>query len=203
MARKFTADSLVLATHNQGKVDEMTAMFTPFGVAVRSAADFGLSAPEETESSFVGNARIKAHVVAKATGLPSLADDSGICVDALLGAPGIYTADWAETPVGRDFLVAMTKTWDLVKASGQPAPFSARFCCALVLAWPDGHDEAFEGTVEGNLVWPLRGALGHGYDPMFQPSGHTQTFAEMSASAKNALSHRAQAFQLLSNACFT
>jgi len=204
MARKFTSKTLVLATHNQGKVDEMVALFAPYGVEVLSAGAFGLVAPEETESSFVGNARIKAHAVAAATGLPALADDSGICVDALGGAPGVYTADWAETPNGRDFLLAMKKTWDLVqKKAGANAPRSAQFCCTLVLAWPDGHDEAFEGRVEGDLVWPLRGDLGHGYDPMFQPKGHFMTFAEMDPAQKNAISHRAEAFRLLSESCFT
>lgn len=203
MSRKFTGDHLVLATHNQGKVDEMVALLAPYGVRVSSAADFGLEAPEETETSFVGNARIKAQSVAKATGLPALADDSGIAVDALGGAPGVYTADWAEGPEGRDFLRAMTMTWDKVCATKSSPPFSARFCCALVLAWPDGHEEVFEGVAEGEIVWPLRGALGHGYDPMFQPLGHSKTFAEMSAAQKNALSHRAAAFRLLTSACFT
>jgi XTP/dITP diphosphohydrolase len=201
--RRFDGKTLVLATHNKGKVDEMLALLAPFGVDVRSAADFCLEPPEETETSFVGNARIKAHTVAKATGLPALADDSGIAVDALNGAPGVYTADWAEGPAGRDFLMAMTKTWDLVQASGSAAPHTARFCCALVLAWPDGHEEVFEGTAEGELIWPLRGALGHGYDPMFRPAGHTRTFAEMTAEEKNMLSHRAAAFRKLTTQCFT
>lgn len=201
--RRFTEDTLVLATHNLGKVDEMVALFAPFGVNVKSAAEFGLDAPEETETSFVGNARLKAHFVAQATGLPSLADDSGIEIDALGGAPGVHTADWAEGPGGRDFLRAMEKAWTLVGESGAEPPFSARFCCALVLAWPDGQEAVFEGKAEGHLVWPLRGALGHGYDPMFQPLGHSRTFAEMSAAEKNELSHRAAAFRLLTSACFT
>lgn len=200
---RFQGDTLVLATHNQGKVDEMLALLSPFGIKVRSASEFGIKAPEETETTFVGNARIKAHYVAKLTGLPSLADDSGIEVDALGGAPGVYTADWAETPTGRDFLVAMTKTWDLVSATGASGPYGARFCCTLVLAMPDGRDEVFEGRVEGELVWPLRGALGHGYDPMFLPQGETLTFAEMSPERKNTISHRARAFDLFSRSCFT
>lgn len=200
---RLIGETLVLATHNQGKVDEMVAMLAQFGVGVRSASEFGISAPEETETSFVANARIKAHHVAKLTGLPSLADDSGIEVDALDGAPGVYTADWAETPGGRDFLVAMSKTWDLVVSSGRPAPYNARFCSALVLAWPDGREDVFEGHVKGTLTWPLRGALGHGYDPMFVPEGHNKTFAEMSAEEKNAISHRARAFALFSARCFT
>ena len=196
-------DTLVLATHNQGKVDEMLALLSPYGITVRSAAEFGVEAPEETETTFVGNARIKAHHVAKLTGLPALADDSGIEVDALNGAPGVYTADWAETPSGRDFFLAMSKTWEMVKASGQPAPYCARFCCTLVLAWPDGSDRVFEGQVEGHLVWPIRGELGHGYDPMFQPVGHKMTFAQMTSEAKNAISHRAMAFKNLCDQCFT
>ena len=159
--------------------------------------------PEETESSFVGNARLKAHSAAKATGTPALADDSGITIDALDGAPGVYTADWAEVEGGRDFLVAMTKTNDLVLESGKRPPFTAQFRCTLVLAWPDGHDEVFEGRVDGQLVWPLRGALGHGYDPMFQPDGFSVTFAEMTAAEKNGISHRADGFAKLLAHCFT
>lgn len=193
----------MLATHNSGKVEEMVALLEPFGVVVRSAAEFGLAVPEETETSFVGNARLKAHAAARATGLPSLADDSGITVDALNGEPGVYTADWAEVDGGRDFLFAMTKTRDLVLQSGTGEPYRAQFRCTLVLAWPDGHDEVFEGCVSGILVWPLRGKLGHGYDPMFQPDGYTETFAEMASGEKNAISHRADAFRLLVSACFT
>lgn len=200
---RLIGDTLVLATHNQGKVDEMLALLAPFGVTVRSAAEFGIDAPAETETTFVGNARIKAHYVAKLTGLPALADDSGIEIDALGGAPGVHTADWAETPMGRDFLLAMTKTRDLVSATGQPMPHLARFCCTLVLAWPDGLDLVFEGRAEGELVWPLRGTLGHGYDPMFQPAGHSRTFAEMTAPEKNAISHRALAFAQFRAHCFT
>jgi XTP/dITP diphosphohydrolase len=201
--RRFTGGTLVLATHNQGKVDELVALLAPFGVSVTSASDFGLDAPEETETSFVGNARLKAHHVAQATGLPALADDSGIEIDALGGAPGVYTADWAEGPGGRDFLRAMEKAWKLILESGAAPPFLARFRCALVLAWPDGHEEMFEGAAEGQLVWPLRGALGHGYDPMFQPQGHDRTFAEMSGPQKNQLSHRAAAFRQMTSECFT
>jgi XTP/dITP diphosphohydrolase len=152
--RRFTGGTLVLATHNQGKVDELVALLAPFGVSVKSASDFGLDAPEETETSFVGNARLKAHHVAQATGLPALADDSGIEIDVLGGAPGVYTADWAEGPGGRDFLRAMEKAWGLIVETGVAPPFSARFRCALVLAWPDGHEEVFEGAAEGQLVWP-------------------------------------------------
>ncbi len=195
--------TLVLATHNKGKVDEMLALLAPYDVSIKSAADFGLGAPVETETTFVGNARVKAHFVAKETGLPALADDSGIEVDALGGAPGVYTADWAETGQGRDFLVAMEKTWRLAEASGAAAPYLARFRCALVLAWPDGREMVFEGAVEGALTWPLRGQLGHGYDPMFVPEGQDLTFAEMPEAAKNQISHRARALSLFCAACFT
>lgn len=201
--RKFSGETLVLATHNRGKLEEIVAILAPLGVSVRSAADFGLLEPDETENSFVGNARLKAHFAAKATGLPSLADDSGITVDALDGAPGVYTADWAETPAGRDFLMAMNKTWGLVEKSAVQPPYAAQFRCTLVLAWPDGHDEVFEGEVRGHLVWPLRGALGHGYDPMFQPEGRSMTFAEISPEEKNEISHRADAFRRLMASCFT
>jgi XTP/dITP diphosphohydrolase len=157
----------------------------------------------ETETTFVGNARIKAHAAAQATGLPALADDSGLEVAALNGAPGVYTADWAETPNGRDFIMAMTRTHDALIAANAPEPWTARFCCTLVLAWPDGHDEVFEGHVNGALVWPRRGADGHGYDPMFQPQGESRTFAEMTHAEKNALSHRGAAIAALLKGCFT
>jgi XTP/dITP diphosphohydrolase len=170
---------------------------------VRSASEFGLEAPEETEASFVGNARIKAHHVSRSTNLPVLADDSGIEIDVLGGAPGVYTADWAEGPEGRDFLRAMEKAWAMIVQTGTAPPFLGRFRCALVLAWPDGHEEVFEGSAEGQLVWPLRGRLGHGYDPMFQPVGYDMTFAEMAPGQKNLLSHRAAAFSQMTSKCFT
>ncbi len=157
--------------------------------------------PEETETTFIGNARIKAHAAAQATGLPALADDSGIEVDGLGGAPGVYTADWAATPRGRDFVQAMIRTWEELEKAGAPFPRTARFRATMVLAWPDGHDEVFEGKVEGQVVWPMRGRQGHGYDPMFQPEGHAITFAEMDAAEKNRISHRADAFGKLV-ACF-
>tara|TARA_R110000764_G_scaffold15712_3_gene44405 strand:+ start:5049 stop:5660 length:612 start_codon:yes stop_codon:yes gene_type:complete len=202
MTRKFTGDRLLVATHNAGKLEEMVALFQPLGVQVVGAAEMKLPEPEETETTFVGNARIKAHAAAQATGVPALSDDSGIQVDALDGAPGVYTADWAETPNGRDFLMAMTKTRNLLEERNAPEPRTARFCSTLVMAWPDGHDEVFEGTVEGTLVWPIRGEQGHGYDPMFQPVGHDVTFAEMTADAKNEISHRANAFKKLIDGCF-
>ncbi|WP_281279595.1 RdgB/HAM1 family non-canonical purine NTP pyrophosphatase [Pararhodobacter zhoushanensis] len=193
--------TLLFATHNAGKVEEMRQLLSPYGVTVVSAAERGLPEPEETEDSFVGNARIKAHAAAKATGLVVLADDSGLCVDALDGAPGVYTADWAEGPGGRDFMRAMEKT--RAALGDAPEPWGAEFRCTLVMAWPDGTDEVYEGVVRGTLVWPIRGALGHGYDPMFMPEGEDVTFAEMTADQKNALSHRGRALQALIGARFT
>ncbi|MCW1931241.1 RdgB/HAM1 family non-canonical purine NTP pyrophosphatase [Pararhodobacter zhoushanensis] len=193
--------TLLFATHNAGKVEEMRQLLSPYGVTVVSAAERGLPEPEETEDSFVGNARIKAHAAAKATGLVVLADDSGLCVDALDGAPGVYTADWAEGPGGRDFMRAMEKT--RAALGDAPEPWGAEFRCTLVMAWPDGTDEVYEGVVRGTLVWPIRGAQGHGYDPMFVPEGEDVTFAEMTAAQKNALSHRARALQALIGARFT
>ena len=197
MRRRFSGERLLFATHNAGKLEEMAAMLSPYGVTCVGAADMNLPEPEETESTFVGNARIKAHAAAQATGMIALSDDSGIQVDGLNGAPGVYTADWAETPKGRDFEMAMTRTWSELEAVLAPYPRTARFCSTLVLAWPDGHDEVFEGTVEGEVVWPMRGAQGHGYDPMFQPIGYDITFAEMDPAEKNRISHRADAFSKL------
>ncbi len=179
MTRKFTGDRLLIATHNKGKLEEMEHLLAPFGVKVIGAADMDLPEPAETEETFVGNARIKAHAAARATSLPALSDDSGISIDALDGAPGVHTADWAETGNGRDFLMAMTRAWNELEAIGAPHPRTAQFRCTLVLAWPDGHDEVFEGVVPGCLVWPIRGADGFGYDPMFMPDGYQQTFGEM------------------------
>ena len=195
--RKFTGDHLLIATHNRGKLEEMEALLAPYGITVSSAADHGLPEPEETGTTFVENARIKAHAAAKATGLPALSDDSGIEIDALDGAPGVYTADWAETPNGRDFVMAMRKTHDLLEAKGAAHPRTARFCCTLVLAWPDGHDEVFPGVMEGCVVWPMRGDQGHGYDPIFQPAGYDVTFGEMDRWEKNKISHRAKAVEKL------
>lgn len=195
--RKFTGQKLLVATHNQGKLEEIEKLLEPYGVDVISAAELGLPEPAETATDFIGNARIKAHAAAKATGLPALADDSGIEVDALGGAPGVHTADWAETPQGRDFEQAMRRTWEMLEAGGAPFPRRARFRCTLVLAWPDGHDEVFEGRIEGRVVWPMRGDKGHGYDPIFQPEGSDLTLGEMDRWRKNEISHRADAFRKL------
>ncbi len=202
MTRKFTGDQLLIATHNNGKLDEMRALLAPFGVSVVGAGELNLPEPEETEDTFIGNARIKAHAAAKATNLPALSDDSGLSIDALNGAPGVYTADWAETPNGRDFLMAMTRTHDELEACDAPHPRSAQFRCTLVLAWPDGHDEVFEGVMPGQVVWPMRGDQGHGYDPIFVPDGYDITFGEMDRWEKNKISHRARAVEKFVAGCF-
>ena len=201
--RRFHGDRILLATGNRGKLAEISALLEPLGVRVVSLVDLGLGEPAETEASFIGNARIKAQAGARASGLPTLADDSGLVVDALGGAPGIYTADWAEVGRGRDFAVAMTKTWGMLEAVRAEEPRRAQFRCTLVLAWPDGRDELFEGQVAGRIVWPMRGGFGHGYDPIFVPDGHDMTFGEMAPELKNRLSHRAAAFARLAAGCFT
>ena len=202
MTRRLAGGRLVAATHNAGKLAEIRELLAAWPVEVVSARALGLDEPAETEATFVGNARIKAHAAA-ASGLPALADDSGIEVDALGGAPGVHTADWAELPGGgRDFHRAMRRTWAELEETGAPTPRTARFRCTLVLAWPDGHDEVFEGAVEGQCVWPMRGAEGHGYDPMFLPDGHELTFGQMDPAAKNRISHRARAFERLIAGCF-
>ena len=195
--RKFAEKQLLVATHNKGKLEEIADLLSPYGITVTSAADHNLPEPEETETTFVGNARIKAHAAAKATGLPALSDDSGITIDGLNGAPGVYTADWAETETGRDFVMAMTRAWNELEAVNAPTPRTAQFRCTFVLAWPDGHDEVFEGAMPGQLVWPMRGDQGHGYDPIFQPDGYAITVGEMDRWEKNKISHRARAFEQL------
>lgn len=200
--RKFTGQTLLVATHNTGKLEEFREILGPLGITVSSAKEHGLPEPEETGTTFIENARLKAHAAAKATGLPALADDSGLEVAALKGAPGVYTADWAETPSGRNFIMAMEKTHAKLIEAGAAQPWIARFCCTLVLAWPDGHDEVFEGHANGQLVWPRRGQDGHGYDPMFQPENETRTFAEMTHAEKNARSHRGAAITALLKGCF-
>ena len=202
MTRKFVEKELIVATHNSGKLAEMVDLLGPFGITVRGAAELNLDEPEENESTFIGNARIKARAAVEATGLPVLSDDSGIQVDGLGGAPGVYTADWAETGNGRDFVMAMERVNRELEAKNVPHPRAARFCCTLVLAWPDGHEEIFEGVMPGQVVWPMRGNNGHGYDPMFVPDGHDVTFAEMPTDLKNSISHRADAVSKLVKGCF-
>ncbi|MGK2284989.1 RdgB/HAM1 family non-canonical purine NTP pyrophosphatase [Pedomonas sp. V897] len=196
MARKLTPGRLVIASHNQGKVREIRELLAPFGIEPVSAGELNLPEPEETGTTFAANAEIKALASAQGAGLPALADDSGLCVDALGGDPGIYSARWAGP--GKDFAVAMEKvTRALDEKNVAQADRTAHFVCALCLAWPDGHTEVFEGRVSGTLVWPMRGAHGFGYDPIFQPEGFDITFGEMEPAAKHAMSHRARAFAQL------
>jgi XTP/dITP diphosphohydrolase len=195
--REFDGDTLILATHNAGKVREIGAMLAPFNVAVKSAGELNLPEPEETETTFIGNAKLKALAAATAAGIPALADDSGLCVNGLNGDPGIYSARWAGP--GKDFGVAMDK---VNTALGDNPDRSAFFMCALALAWPDGHCETFAGRIDGALVWPARGLNGFGYDPIFVPDGFAVTFGEMDPDAKHAMSHRARAFAQFVAGCF-
>jgi XTP/dITP diphosphohydrolase len=192
--RKLAPGKLVIASHNAGKVREIRALLGPYGIEPVSAADLDLPEPEETGTTFVANAELKALQAADLSGLPALADDSGLCVDALRGDPGIFSARWAGE--AKDFGVAMKLVEDRLAAIDE-APRDAHFVCALALAWPDGHVEWFEGRVEGSLVWPPRGENGFGYDPMFLPDGETLTFGEMAPEAKTPLTHRADAFRQL------
>lgn len=195
--RLAQGDTLLIASHNEGKVGEIRALLAPFGVATVSLNERGLPAPDETEATFEGNARLKSDAAARATGLPALADDSGLEIDALDGAPGVHTADWAETPTGRDFALAMRKAHDALADRGAAEPWMARFVCVLSLTWPDGAHVAYRGVAAGRVVWPPRGAQGHGYDPMFVLDGETRTFGETPPDEKNAVSHRADAFAQL------
>ena len=197
MARCFSEDCLIIASHNAGKVREIGALLQPFGVTVLSAGKLGLPEPEENGNTFTANAVLKAKAAAMAAKLPALSDDSGLSVDALDGAPGIYSARWGGPE--KDFDAAMRKVEDKLNPK---EPRAAHFTCVLALAWPDGHTETFEGRVDGTLVWPPRGALGFGYDPMFLPDGRDETFGEMDQEAKHRISHRADAFRKLVDACF-
>ena len=206
MARLFTEPKLIVASHNKGKLVEIADLLARFAVETLGAAALGLPEPEETGTTFIANAELKALAAATAAGLPALSDDSGLAVDALDGAPGIYSARWAETANGRDFDFAMHKIEMALNQKAQTqsgdVARTARFVCALSLAWPDGHVESFEGTVTGTLVWPMRGKNGFGYDPIFLPEGGDLTFGEMDPDAKHAISHRADAFAQLVAACF-
>ena len=192
-------DRLVIATHNPGKLREIAALIERLGIACVGAEELGLPETEEIGNTFVDNADLKAREAADLSGLPSLADDSGLSVDALHGLPGIFSARWAEDEGGiRDFDRAMERVWREVEAAGPEAGHDAHFTCALSLAWPnDGQAEAFEGRVDGTLVWPPRGDQGFGYDPMFVPIGCDQTFGEMDPAEKHKISHRARAFKKL------
>jgi XTP/dITP diphosphohydrolase len=197
MARRFDGQRLVIASHNPGKVREIAELLAPYKVACVSAAELDLPEPEETADSFAGNAELKALAAARAAGLPALADDSGLAVDALGGAPGVYSARWAGPK--RDFAMAMQRVERQLTAHDDRR---AHFICVLALAWPDGHVDSFEGQVHGRLVWPPRGERGFGYDPIFLPEGRSQTFGEMDPAGKHAISHRAAAFHRLIEACF-
>ncbi|MCA8934447.1 MAG: RdgB/HAM1 family non-canonical purine NTP pyrophosphatase [Rhodospirillaceae bacterium] len=198
--RRFRGDTLVIASHNAGKVREIADLLGPYAGHFPSAGEFGLDDPEETGETFAANAALKARYVAERSGHPALADDSGLAVAALNGRPGVHSARWAEDASGRrDFGRAMER---LEEALAGSADRRAWFVCSLCLAWPDGETALFEGRVDGTLVWPIRGANGFGYDPMFLPDGHDLTFGEMEPAAKHAISHRARAFAKLVAACF-
>ena len=203
MTRRWAGGRLVIASHNPGKVREIADLLGPYGAEAVSAGDLGLPEPEETGASFAENAALKARAAAAGSGLPALADDSGLAVAALEGAPGIYSARWAGP--GKDFSLAMQKVEDELAARGTENR-GAAFVCALGLAWPGGDTggacETFEGRIEGRLVWPPRGTRGFGYDPVFVPEGHDMTFGEMEPAAKHAMSHRARAFAKLVAAVF-
>jgi XTP/dITP diphosphohydrolase len=200
--RKLRPGKLVIASHNAGKVREIRALLGPYGVEPVSAAELDLPEPEETGTTFFANAELKARAAADLSGLPALADDSGLCVEALGGDPGVFTANWAETPSGRDWNLAMRKVEDALAAHGPDASRDAHFVCVLALAWPDGHVQWFEGRADGILTWPPRGTVGFGYDPVFVPLGRDQTFAELDPAEKHAISHRADAFAKLVAAVF-
>lgn len=202
---------IVVASHNAGKLREFADLMAPFGIEAKSAKDYGLPEPEETGTTFEENAYIKALAAAKATGLTAMSDDSGLCVDALDGAPGVYTADWATRPDGtRDFMMAMEKTEKALQDAGatDPSRRTGRFVAVICLCFPDGEAEYFRGEAEGTLVWPPRGTSGFGYDPVFLPNGHARTFGEMTAEEKHgwkpgmetATSHRARAFKKFAEA---
>ena len=192
-------EKLVIATHNPGKLAEIEALLAPLGIACVGAAELGLPEPEEIGNTFIDNAELKAREAADLSGLPALADDSGLSVDALHGLPGIFSARWAEDAMGnRNFRRAMERVWRDIEASGPEASHDAHFTCALAIAWPDnGQTESFEGRVDGTLVWPPRGEKGFGYDPMFVPAGYDQTFGEIDPDVKHRISHRAKAFEKL------
>lgn len=192
-------DKLVIATHNPGKLREISALMQPFGIECIAASDLDIPEPEETGVTFADNADLKARFSADLSGLPALADDSGLCVDALQGRPGIFSARWAEDEEGqRDWVRAMGRVWKELEACDPDASHDAHFACALAIAWPnDGQCETFEGRVDGTLVWPPRGERGFGYDPMFVPASREQTFGEMDPDEKHRISHRADAFRKL------
>lgn len=207
MSRTLAPGKLVIATHNKGKLREIQALLAPYGLECLSAGELGLPEPAETGTTFVENALVKAHAAARAANLPALSDDSGLSVAALGGAPGVYTADWAEAAPyeggpGRDWYMAMGKVEGKLAELGPDAPRDCWFSCVLAIAWPDGEAVSYEGRADGTLTWPPRGTLGFGYDPVFVPVGDTRTFAELDPAEKHAISHRADAFAKLVAAQF-
>ncbi len=201
MTRKFSGGELVVATHNKGKLLELQKMFEREGLDIKlsSAADHGLESPEETGTTCIENALLKAKFVANETGKIALADDSGLFISALGGDPGVYSADWAETENGRDFKMAMERVH---KEMGDNPDKKAYFTSVLVLCWPDGHCESVEGFAHGIIVWPPRGVQGHGYDPIFMPRGRNLTYGEIMDAEKNTISHRADSFRKMMDKCF-
>lgn len=202
MTRRIGSSTLVIATHNAGKLKEIGALLEPYGVKCLSAGSLGLPEPKETGVTFVQNAVLKARAAAEASGLAALADDSGLSVAALDGRPGVYTADWAERQwfegdPGRDWYMAMGKVEGMLAAKGPETPRDAWFSCVLAIAWPDGETAVYEGRADGTLTWPPRGTMGFGYDPVFVPSDHDVTFAELDPAEKHRISHRADAFAKL------
>ncbi|RKF23486.1 RdgB/HAM1 family non-canonical purine NTP pyrophosphatase [Altericroceibacterium spongiae] len=202
MTRQLGSGKLVIATHNAGKLKEIAALLEPYGLECISAGALGLPEPAETGTTFVENALIKAQAAAEASGLPALADDSGISAAALDGKPGVYTADWAERQwfegePGRDWYMAMGKVEGMLAAQGPDVSRDAWFSCVLAIAWPDGDHLVYEGRCNGKLTWPPRGTMGFGYDPVFVPNGHDRTFAELEPDEKRAMSHRSDAFAKL------
>lgn len=202
MSRKLGGGKLVIATHNAGKLREIAALLAPYGLDCISAGSLGLPEPAETGKTFVENALLKARAAAESSGLPALADDSGLGVAALGGRPGVYTADWAERQwfegePGRDWYMAMGKVEGMLQHLGPETPRDAAFHCVLALAWPDGEHAVYEGRAEGTLAWPPRGTMGFGYDPVFVPNGYDRTFAELDPEEKHRISHRADAFARL------
>ena len=202
MVRRLGSETLVIATHNAGKLKEISALLAPYGVQCISAGSLGLPEPEETGTTFVENALIKARAAAEASQLPALADDSGLSVAVLEGRPGVYTADWAERQwfegePGRDWYMAMGKVEGMLAGKGPEVDRSAWFSCVLAIAWPDGEQAVYEGRADGAVTWPPRGTLGFGYDPVFVPQGRSDTFAELDPQEKHKISHRADAFAKL------
>ena len=203
MSRQFNEKELVLATHNNGKIQEFRHLFNEINVKIVDVGIFNWMPPEETGGSFWENSLIKAKEATRLTGMVSLADDSGLCVDVLGGAPGIYSADWALKSDGsRDFNFAIDKLIGKIKKLNNQEPLTAHFICSLVLCWPDGHFEKFEGRKNGKIIWPARGQNGHGYDPVFLPDGYRETFGEMDRWNKNRISHRGLAVTNMINTCF-